>query len=85
MVGKNMQKSKVKVVDNFLPQNEFDKIKFVLEGSDIPWYWNEQTIPENLYYDDTPQLCHTFISWDEDGAAIISPFFNIFKSLPTKL
>ena len=63
MVGKNMQKSKVKVVDNFLPQNEFDKIKFVLEGSDIPWYWNEESIPgkDNPYYDDTPQLCHTFI------------------------
>ena len=82
MVEKNMQKSKVKVVDNFLPQNEFNKIKFVLEGSDIPWYWNEESIPgkDNPYYDDTPQLCHTFISWDEDGAAIISPFFSIFKS-----
>ena len=70
----------MKVVDNFLPQNEFEQIKSVLEGSDIPWYWNEQTIPENRYYDDTPQLCHTFISWDEDGVVIISPFFNIFKS-----
>ena len=67
----------MKVIDNFLPQNEFDKIKFALEGSEIPWYWNEESIPrkDNPYYDDTPQLCHTFISWDKDGAAIISPFF----------
>ena len=72
----------MKVVDNFLPEKDFEQIKSVLEGSDIPWYWNEESIPgkDNSYYDDTPQLCHTFISWDEDGAAIISPFFNIFKS-----
>jgi hypothetical protein len=29
----------MKIVDNFLPDNEFYKIKNEMEGRDFPWYW----------------------------------------------
>ena len=43
MVEKNMQKSKIKVVDDFLPIFEFAPIKNQMEGGEFPWYWQEHS------------------------------------------
>ena len=78
MVGKNMQKNKIKVVDNFLFDNEFEKIKNALEGADFPWYWQSHshtnTVDEKFIGDNVPQLTHCFV----DDRKSISDWFNIF-------
>ena len=80
MVEKNMQKSKIKVVDNFLPDNEFEKIKNVIEGADFPWYWqlhsHTDIVDEKFIGDNVPQLTHGFV---EDRKSI-SDWFNLFLS-----
>ena len=80
MVERNMQKSKVKVVDNFLPIFEFNPIKSQMESIDFPWYWQEHShgkIIENKFVgDNVPQLIHGFV---EDGSAS-SHYYYFFKS-----
>ena len=70
MAEKSMQKSKIKVVDNFLPIFEFNPIKSQMESIDFPWYWQEHShgkIIENKFVgDNVPQLIHGFV---EDGSA----------------
>ena len=65
-----MQKSKVKVIDNFLPIFEFVPIKSEIEGSHFPWYWLEHShgiFSEGKFKgDNVPQLIHGFV---EDGNA----------------
>ena len=38
MVERNMQKSKIKIIDNFLPIHKFNTIKKDLESENFPWY-----------------------------------------------
>ena len=80
MVEKNMQKSKIKVVDNFLPIFEFNPIKNQIESIDFPWYWQEHShgniIEGKFVGDDVPQLIHGFV---EDGNTI-SHYYYFFKS-----
>ena len=80
MVEKNMQKSKIKVVDNFLPIFEFNPIKNQIESIDFPWYWQEHShgniIEGKFVGDDVPQLIHGFV---EDGNTS-SHYYYFFKS-----
>ena len=80
MVEKNMQKSKVKIVDNFLPIFEFNPIKNQIESIDFPWYWQEHShgniIEGKFVGDDVPQLIHGFV---EDGNTS-SHYYYFFKS-----
>ena len=62
MVEKNMQKSKIKVVDNFLPIFEFNPIKSQMESIDFPWYWQEHShgnIIEGKFIGDNVCLLYT--------------------------
>ena len=43
MVERNMQKSKIKIIDNFLPIHKFNTIKKDLESENFPWYWQENS------------------------------------------
>ena len=80
MVEKNMQKNKIKVIDNFLSDNEFQKIKNVMEGADFPWYWQSHShtkiVNEKFIGDNVSQLTHGFV---EDRKSI-SDWFNLFLS-----
>ena len=80
MVEKSMQKSKIKVVDNFLPDNQFYNIKREMEGIDFPWYWQEHSHGNfsdgKFKGDNVPQLIHGFV---EDGNAS-SHYYYFFKS-----
>ena len=65
-----MQKSKIKVVDDFLPIFEFAPIKNQMEGGEFPWYWQEHSHGNfsdgKFKGDNVPQLIHGFV---EDGNA----------------
>ena len=80
MVEKNMQKSKIKVIDDFLPIFEFVPIKSEIEGAHFPWYWLEHShgiFSEGKFKgDNVPQLIHGFV---EDGNAS-SHYYYLFKN-----
>ena len=80
MVEKSMQKSKIKVVDDFLPIFEFAPIKNQMEGAEFPWYWQEHSHGNfsdgKFKGDNVPQLIHGFV---EDGNAS-SHYYYFFKS-----
>ena len=80
MVEKSMQKSKIKVVDDFLPIFEFVPIKNQMEGAEFPWYWQEHSHGNfsdgKFKGDNVPQLIHGFV---EDGNAS-SHYYYFFKS-----
>ena len=79
MAEKSMQKSKIKVVDNFLPIFEFAPMKSEIEGNNFPWYWQENShanyFDGEWKADSVPQLCHGFIEDRKD----ISDWYNIFR------
>ena len=62
----------MKIVDNFLPDNEFYKIKNEMEGRDFPWYWQSHShgnvVDGKFIGDNVPQLIHGFV---EDGDCLL--------------
>ncbi len=62
----------MKVVDNFLPKDEFDMIREHLESSTFPWYWNNHSVGN----DGTTQFFHAFM--DREG--INSDYFSLLTS-----
>ena len=62
----------MKIVDNFLPIEQFNKIQSTLLSTTFPWYWNDYEIRKG--YGDG-QLVHGFIR----ECKIHSDFFRIFN------
>ena len=63
---------KYKIIDDFLPIDEFDVIKENLESDYFPWYWNSHSTG----YDFTPQFVHGFA----EGSDIHSNYFEVWKN-----
>ena len=67
-----------KIIDNFLPQEDFEKIKSIIMGGDFPWYFiNSISSPrdvENFYFS------HAFFNNHQ-----MSCYFNILYPLINKL
>jgi len=67
-------KLKYKVIDNFLPKENFNKIKEVVLGSNFNWFYKPDVnypgkhSPDNLFY-----FIHMFYNKDVPN----SPFFNL--------
>ena len=70
----------MKVIDNFLPKDQFNKIKTVMESDNFPWYWNDYS---TYVVSDVSQFVHGFLS----KGKIHSGFFKLFteSDLFTKL
>ena len=49
----------MKVIDNFLPKDQFNKIKTVMESDNFPWYWNDYS---TYVVSDVSQFVHGFLS-----------------------
>ena len=62
----------MKVVDNFLPKDEFDILREHLESSSFPWYWNNHSVGN----DGITQFFHAFM--DREG--INSDYFSLLTS-----
>ena len=66
---------KFNIVDNFLPQKDFDEIKNLITGPSFPWYYNSsiafhESQKENDYY-------FTHIFYENDSR---SNFFNLINN-----
>ena len=56
----------MKVVDNFLPDDEFQSIRDEILGNLFPWYWQDNSHGYKLEgkwvdTDNVPQLTHTLV------------------------
>jgi hypothetical protein len=70
--------SKIKIIDNFLIENEFKKIQDEIMGSYFPWYYNkDMTFNEdnNIYF------THNVYKAPD----LISRYFDLFGSVLNKL
>ena len=81
MVEKNMQKSKIKVVDNFLPDDQFKDISEGMLGNFFPWFWQKHShgykLEDGTFIEDNiPQLTHCF----SDNGNIFSEYFKYFEN-----
>jgi len=76
-----MQKSKIKVVDNFLPDDQFKDISEGMLGNFFPWFWQKHShgykLEDGTFIEDNiPQLTHCF----SDDGNIFSEYFKYFEN-----
>ena len=78
-----MAVSEVKVIDDFLPEEEFNTIQTVMMSSYFKWYYNRITVYNTDQYrndlNDRGQLTHTFLKEGEeaisDDISMLNPMF----------
>ena len=68
------------VIDNYLPQEEFEKIRDIMMGTDFPWYYNPK-ITFTSKDDKSMYFTHAFY---KDGL-VNSNFFKLVLPLISKL
>tara|TARA_R110000850_G_scaffold32876_1_gene90260 strand:- start:1038 stop:1511 length:474 start_codon:yes stop_codon:yes gene_type:complete len=69
----------MKIVDNFLTNDEFENIKNILMGDDFPWYFNDYITDEK----DTNNFYFTHLFYN--SMDIKSNFFYLFKNFLDKI
>ena len=67
----------MKVIENFLPAQEFNTLKSVMTGSSFPWFLYKGVVGDDDYY----QFCHTFYrhlrpNTSEHHLSIINPILE---------
>ena len=70
--------SEIKVIDNFLPENEYKNILNQIINIDFPWYIHPHSDFEN---DDNPQLTHTLYKEKSPNSEYLNVFNPIFVKL----
>ena len=70
----------MKIIDNYLPESEYLKIKDILESFNFPWfYFNGKVVPNNKLFDFG--FSHTFYIHNKPN----SEFLNILDPIINKL
>ena len=69
------------VIDNYLPQEQFEIIKNLMMGVDLPWYYNPDVAWPNEDYVNSMYFTHDFCK----GAVVCSGFFNLILPLIHKI
>ena len=70
----------VKIIDNFLPKEEFNKLQNIIIGSNFDWYYNNY-----IDYENKPnkqfQFIHFFFNnnWRGSNFHLIEPILNVIK------
>ena len=76
----------MEVIDNFLPEYQFQQISYVILSDDFPWYWNEGVVC-NYGDDNNPrsyQFTNTFFNIRHGG--VIAPnSYSLFDIVQQKL
>ena len=78
-----MAVSEIKVIDDFLPEEEFNTIQTVMMSSYFKWYYNAITVYDTDQYrnnlNDRGQLTHTFLKEGmkeiSDDISMLNPMF----------
>ena len=66
----------VQIIDNFLPSYEFKRIKNLLTGRELPWYYNPGVVNPN---DKNYQFIHTFYDLRSPWNGVSSAYYEIFS------
>ena len=70
----------IQVIDNFLEENEFNKLSNSIMGDNFPWYYIDDVTA--AYEDDNqgrPGLSHVYVELDDDDSSeVVSDFHEIF-------
>lgn len=75
--------SEVQVVDNFLPQEVFNKLQEFAMGGELPWFYSDTSVEEN---DGCPQYSHTaYFQWKPVSFAWDHVFPTIMQINPIGL
>ena len=78
----------LEIIDNFLPEENFNTIKLNLLGEYFPWYYNDSTLNPRIvgWKNDKgpPQFTHTFYCARMRGG-ICSDFYSLFDQLLNQL
>ena len=69
----------IKIIDNFLPEEEFLNIKNFLEGSNFPWSFNNSKVHD---YDGKFQFTHTFFKYKKGKN---SDWLNLWNNFMNKI
>jgi hypothetical protein len=69
------------VIDNYLPQEEFEKIRDVMMSADFPWFYNPTLVYESKYIDRTMYFTHCFYK----NSLSNSNFFELLFPLMSKI
>jgi hypothetical protein len=69
------------VIDNYLPQEEFEIIKNKIMGKDFPWFYNSYVAFEDEINDKTMYFTHVFYNYSQ----VNSNFFELIRPLISKL
>lgn len=81
-MGDKMNIESYEVIDNFLNNNEFEKLKEVIESPFFPWYFNETAVTLKEDYNlNNYQFTHGFYAKSEP----ISSFFNDVRPIINKI
>ena len=71
----------MKIIDNFLEKEQFEKIQQTMMGVDFPWYYQKNS---NYKKDGLSQLTHGFYNYELSKRAN-SPFLEILTPILKKL
>jgi hypothetical protein len=76
-----LRRALVKVVDNFLSQQQFDKLQSDIISIHFPWYFQTGVTNDGVY-DDSCLLTHVFYDNDmvnSPGLPIVQPLLNMIN------
>jgi len=59
----------MKIVDNFLPQEYWERIHNIVTSTEFPWYLNKTT---SYKYDEEPQMTHTYYADNQINSEVFS-------------
>ena len=68
-----------KVIDNFLPNYQFDQLQSLLMGNEFDWYYNDGVLYEG---DGFYQFIHIFYRWEPSPTGLIwrpTPSFQLIE------
>jgi hypothetical protein len=82
---KELTRMQYEVIDNYLPQEQFEVIKNIMMGSDLPWYYNPNVVqPNEDKYVNSMYFTHTFFNTALMGSNFFNLIFPILEKMNVK-
>ena len=70
------------IIDNFLPEDEFEYIKNILFGIEFPWFYVPDISEQGLQIDNSSYMIHLLYNNDLPNSEI---FYQVYKCFKNKL
>jgi hypothetical protein len=77
--------TKIKVIDNFLPNNVFTNIKNTISTNTFPWFYNDHVCFKNGEENLLNNFMFTHNAFKIDKNVRISEYFSLFQDVLSKL